>query len=86
MVQIIQKILNKLFGLVNLQIIKKNENGIIDKRSVASFQKKDENYKLYFEGLNKSKNNNSDNFWNLYSHKNMRPIIMKHYFQMILLS
>lgn len=63
MVQIIQKILNKLFGLVNLQIIKKNENGIIDKRSVASFQKKDENYKLYFEGLNKSKNNNSDNFW-----------------------
>jgi len=63
MVQFIQKILNKVLSLINLQIIKKNESGIIDKRSVASFQKEDENYKLYFEGLNKSKNNQSDNFW-----------------------
>jgi len=63
MVQIMQKFLNKLLSLFNLQIIKKNENGVIDKRSVASFQLSDKHYKLYFEGLNKSKNNHSDNFW-----------------------
>ena len=63
MVQIIQKFFNKLLSLFNLQIIKKNENGVIDKRSVASFQISDKHYKLYFEGLNKSKNNHSDNFW-----------------------
>ena len=63
MIQIFKKILNKILGLANLKLINKNESGIIDKRSVASFQKKHENYKLYFEGLNKSKNNQSDNFW-----------------------
>ncbi len=75
MIQIIKKLLNRFLGLFNLQIIKKETSGVVDKRSIISFQNDNENYKLYFEGLNKSKNNLSDNFWKQSRHLDLMNLV-----------
>ena len=60
---ILKKIINKLFKAFNLRLIKNDASGVIDKRLLIPFQKYNEKYQLYFEGLNKSKNRSSDNFF-----------------------
>ena len=49
MLQIIKKFVNTFLGLFNLQLIKKEASGVVDKRSIISFQNENENYKLYFD-------------------------------------
>ena len=58
-----KKSLNKFLNFFNLELIKKNFSGVIDKRSLLSFQKTNKNYNLYFDGLAKSENIHTDNFW-----------------------
>lgn len=58
-----KKLFKKLLNFFNLELIKKNFSGVIDKRSLLSFQKENKNYNLYFEGLIKSENIHTDNFW-----------------------
>ena len=55
--------INKLLKFFNLELIKKNVSGVIDKRNLTPFQKDNEYYNLYFEGLEKSQNQNTDNFF-----------------------
>ena len=61
--KIIKISINKLLIFLNLKLIKDDVSGVIDKRLLAPFQNSSEKYKLYFEGLNKSQNKNSDNFF-----------------------
>tara|TARA_X000000950_G_scaffold282549_1_gene381604 strand:- start:902 stop:1675 length:774 start_codon:yes stop_codon:yes gene_type:complete len=58
-----KKLLNSFLSFFNLMIIKNKISGVVDKRSLLAFQKTNKNYILYFEGLNKSENIQSDNFW-----------------------
>jgi len=58
----IKKLLGKILNILNLDIVRKNSNANIDKREWAPFQDTNNDYKLYFEGLEKSKNQQSDNF------------------------
>ena len=55
--------INKLLEFLNLELIKKNVSGVIDKRNLIPFQNNNKNYNLYFEGLKKSQNQNTDNFF-----------------------
>ena len=55
--------INKLLKFFNLELIKKNVSGVIDKRNLTPFQKDNKYYNLYFEGLEKSQNQNTDNFF-----------------------
>ncbi len=56
-------LINKLLKIFNLELIKKNVSGVIDKRNLTPFQKDNKYYNLYFEGLEKSQNQNTDNFF-----------------------
>mgnify|MGYP001295028236 CR=1 FL=1 len=56
-------LINKLLKFFNLELIKKNVSGVIDKRNLTPFQKDNKYYNLYFEGLEKSQNQNTDNFF-----------------------
>ena len=56
--------INKLLKFFNLELIKKNISGVINQRNLTPFQKDNEYYNLYFEGLEKSQNQNTDNFLN----------------------
>ena len=51
-----RKIINKILEFFNLELIKKNVSGVIDKRNLTPFQSDNESYKLYYEGLIKSQN------------------------------
>ena len=59
----IKKLLNKILGYFNLKIINKRFTGTIDKRELTPFDEKNNDYKLYFEGLKKSENTITDNFF-----------------------
>ena len=60
----IKKLLNKILGYFNLKIINKRFTGTIDKRELTPFDEKNNDFKLYFEGLKKSENTKTDNFFN----------------------
>lgn len=59
----IKNLINKLLEIFNLQLIKKDISGVVNKRNLSPFQKENDKYNLYFEGLNKSENKHTDNFW-----------------------
>ena len=58
----LKSLFKKIFNIFNYEIVKKKYSGIIDKRELIPFQYSNEDYKLYFEGLEKSKNKQTDNF------------------------
>ena len=58
-----RKIINKILEFFNLELIKKNVSGVIDKRNLTPFQSDNESYKLYYEGLIRSQNQDTDNFF-----------------------
>lgn len=58
-----KRIINHILNYFGLEIIKKSSTAIVPKKSLISFRKSNFKYRLYFEGLNKSNNNHTDNFW-----------------------
>lgn len=60
---ILKKVLNKILNYFNLKIIKINSTFLIEKKKLIPFQESNFKYRLYFEGLNKSKNIQTDSFW-----------------------
>lgn len=72
--KIIRVFINKLIIIFNLKLIKNDANGVIDKRLLTPFQNSNEKYKLYFEGLNKSQNKNSDNFFKQSRHLDLMQL------------
>ena len=58
----LKSLFKKIFNIFNYEIVKKKYSGIIDKREWIPFQYSNDDYKLYFEGLEASKNKQTDNF------------------------
>lgn len=71
---LLKKIINKILKIFNLRLIKDDVSGVIDKRLLIPFQKYNKKYELYFEGLNKSKNNSSDNFFKQSRHLDLMTL------------
>ena len=63
MIKVIKKIINFFLKPFNLNIIKINSLFFINKDEMLSFEKNNPNYQLYFEGLKKSNNEKSDNYF-----------------------
>tara|TARA_E500000178_G_C16834858_1_gene667808 strand:- start:102 stop:863 length:762 start_codon:yes stop_codon:yes gene_type:complete len=59
----ILEILNKFLKYFNIKLVNRKFVGTIDKRELSQFNEDNINYRLYFEGLIKSKNIISDNFF-----------------------
>lgn len=72
---LLKKFINHLLSLFNLKIIKKNVFGIIDKRNLTPFQKNNRKVNLYFEGLEKSKNQKTDNFFKQSRHIDLMSLV-----------
>ncbi len=72
---IIKKILNKLLNILNLELIKKDNMGVIDKSSLIPFQKTNRNYNLYYEGLKKSENMHTDHLWKQSRHLDLLSLV-----------
>ena len=70
-----KKLVNKFLNIFNLKLIKRDFSGVIDKRSIFSFQKSNENYNLYFDGLEKSENKHTDNFWKQSRHLDLLSLV-----------
>ncbi len=70
-----KKLINKFLQFLNLKIIKKSYFGTIDKRLIFTFDKSNKNYNLYFEGLAKSENEHSDNFWKQSRHLDLLKLV-----------
>ena len=45
----IKNLINKLLEIFNLQLIKKDISGVVNKRNLSPFQKENDKYNLYFE-------------------------------------
>ncbi len=76
----IKKIINFILGFINIKIINKKFSGLIDKRDLIPFQNDSKIYNLYFEGLKKSKNTHTDNFFKQSRHMdlmNLAEIVLK---------
>ena len=58
-----KKLIKNFLNIFNLELINKNHLFVVDKRTLSPFQNTNENYNLYFEGLNKSENISTDNSW-----------------------
>ena len=52
----ILEILNKFLKYFNIKLVNRKFVGTIDKRELSQFNEDNINYRLYFEGLIKSKN------------------------------
>ena len=59
----LRNLLNMLLSPFNIKLINRKFGGVIDKRDLLPFQGDNENLKLYYEGLKKSKNIRTDNFF-----------------------
>ena len=55
--------LNVLLSTLNVKLVNKKFSGIVDKRDLSPFQINNENFSLYYEGIKKSKNIHTDNFY-----------------------
>ena len=55
--------LNVLLSTLNVKLVNKKFSGIVDKRDLSPFQINNENFNLYYEGIKKSKNIHTDNFY-----------------------
>ena len=76
----IKLIINKILQIFNLKLIKNKHSGVIDKRILSPFQNYNRKYNLYFEGLKKSQNLVSDNFFKQSRHldlMNLAEITLK---------
>lgn len=71
-----KKLIHKILDLFDLMIIKKKYYGVIDKRLIFSFQKSNNNYNLYYEGLSKSGNKHTDNFWKRSRHLDLLNLLV----------
>ena len=69
-----RKIINKILEFFNLELIKKNVSGVIDKRNLTPFQSDNESYKLYYEGLIRSQNQDTDNFFKQCRHLDLMSL------------
>lgn len=73
----IKNFLKKILSLFKLELINKINVGTIDKRELIQFCKENDNYKLYFEGLAKSNNANTDNFFKQSRHLDLINLTKK---------
>ena len=73
----VKVILNKLLAYFNLKLINKKFVGTIDKRDLIPFSKDNDDYRLYFEGLIKSNNTNTDNFFKQSRHLDLINLTKK---------
>jgi len=72
---LIKKIINNILGIFNFHLIRKDLIGVVEKRELTSFQKTGEKYKLYYEGLIKSKNIHTDNFFKQSRHLDLMNLV-----------
>ena len=73
----VKVILNKLLAYFNLKLINKKFVGTIDKRDLIPFSEDNDDYRLYFEGLIKSNNTNTDNFFKQSRHLDLINLTKK---------
>lgn len=59
----IKNFLNKFLSPLNIKLVNKKFSGNVDKRDLSPFQNDNKYLKLYYEGLEKSKNEHTDNFF-----------------------
>lgn len=70
-----KKLINNLLKIFNLELIKKRSSGVVDKRTLSPFQNTNKNYDLYFEGLVRSENLHTDNFWKQSRHLDLLNLV-----------
>tara|TARA_B100001057_G_C22764780_1_gene917254 strand:- start:618 stop:1379 length:762 start_codon:yes stop_codon:yes gene_type:complete len=73
----VKVILNKLLAYFNLKLVNKKFVGTIDKRELTPYSEDNHDYKLYFQGLIKSKNTNTDNFFKQSRHLDLISLSKK---------
>ena len=71
------KMFEKILSLLNLKLINKKNTGTIDKRELDQFNRENNSYKLYFEGLSKSQNVSTDNFFKQSRHLDLINLVKK---------
>ena len=70
-----KKLINNFLKIFDLELIKKKHSGVVDKRTLSAFQNSNKNYNLYFEGLNRSENKNTDSFWKQSRHLDLLNLV-----------
>ena len=70
-----KKLINNFLKIFDLELIKKKHSGVVDKRTLSAFQNSNKNYNLYFEGLIKSENKDTDNFWKQSRHLDLLNLV-----------
>lgn len=70
-----KKLIKNILKIFNLELINRKYSLIVDKRVLSPFQNTNENYNLYFEGLDKSENLHTDNFWKQSRHLDLLSLV-----------